>query len=293
MEAGGGLRSFYTSFDSFLLRTFTYTTARVSCFLYFYDKINQDPRRQARPDFYAYAGIAGGLLAGVITNPVEIVFARQQADALYPVQARRNYKNFFEGLFKVAQEGALMRGAFMNGCKLAAICSSMTCIFDWCKENSYYFIGPHFLNRLWATIAAVSVGTIASMPFDMLRTRLYTMRPLPNGQMPYNNWVDCAVKIIRYESNMFKNANMQSFYGGMQAYWLRLFGICYISQYLLDYYHSHNFDVEPWSTASYNTHPGMEFNIHEPFDDAFYLKILEHMDFGESQLPSPNYNFIY
>jgi hypothetical protein len=75
-QAGGGLRKFYSSFDSFLIRTFTYTTARVWGFLYFYDWINPDPRRLARPDYFVAAGAAGGFVAGLVTNPVEIVFAR-------------------------------------------------------------------------------------------------------------------------------------------------------------------------------------------------------------------------
>jgi hypothetical protein len=56
------------------LRTVTYTTARIWGFLYFYDWINPDARRQSKPDFYAYAGIAGGLAAGIASNPVEVVF---------------------------------------------------------------------------------------------------------------------------------------------------------------------------------------------------------------------------
>lgn len=53
-----------------------YTTARVWGFCYFYDKVNKDPRRLARPDFFVTAGIAGGFVAGVITSPVEMVFTR-------------------------------------------------------------------------------------------------------------------------------------------------------------------------------------------------------------------------
>ena len=68
-QAGGGLRKFYSSLDAFAIRTVTYTTARIWGFLYFYDWINPDARRQARPDFYAYAGIAGGLAGGVLSNP--------------------------------------------------------------------------------------------------------------------------------------------------------------------------------------------------------------------------------
>jgi hypothetical protein len=86
-----------------------------------------------------------------------------------------------DGLLKVSEEGALMRGAVANGLRVGALCASMTSIFDFCKENSYFFLGPSWVNRLWATVVAVTLGTVVSMPFDMLRTRMYTMRPLPTG----------------------------------------------------------------------------------------------------------------
>ena len=82
--AGGGLRKFYSSLDAFFLRTVAYTTARTWGFLYFYDWINPDSRRQARADFYGYAGLAGGLVGGYLSNPFEIVFTRMQADEMYP-----------------------------------------------------------------------------------------------------------------------------------------------------------------------------------------------------------------
>ena len=69
IAAGGGYKKFYSSFDAFFMRTVCYTTARIWGFLYFYDWINPDPRREARPDFYAYAGIAGGMLGGILANP--------------------------------------------------------------------------------------------------------------------------------------------------------------------------------------------------------------------------------
>lgn len=78
------MRKFYTSIDGFLVKTLAYTTARVWAFLKFYDYLNPDPRRTARPDWYIMAGIGGGFTAGVLTNPIDLVFARQQVDELYP-----------------------------------------------------------------------------------------------------------------------------------------------------------------------------------------------------------------
>ena len=71
----------------------------------------------------------------------------------------------------------------------------MTGIHDLAKENSYYWFGPSTINRFFGTACAVTVGTLASMPFDMIRVRLQTMRPLPNGVYPYNGTVDCLGKV--------------------------------------------------------------------------------------------------
>jgi len=200
-RSGGGLRRFYSSLDGFFVRTTAYTTARVWAFLYFYDRLNPDPRRTARVTEMAMAGMAGGIVAGVLTNPVDLVFTRMQADEMYPEACRRNYKNFVDGLLRAVDEGVLLRGAAANALKLGSLCASMTNVYDWCKENSYFWLGPSWINRFWATAAATGVGLAVSLPFDAIRTRMHTMRPLPNGMLPYANSFDCFKKILFYESN--------------------------------------------------------------------------------------------
>jgi hypothetical protein len=230
-NAGGGWRRTFCGLDGFLARTVTYTTARVWSFLYFYDKLNPDPRRTARMDWYIMAGLAGGALAGVVSNPVELVYTRMQADEMYPEAARRNYKSFLDGLCKAADEGVLMRGALANGLKLGALMGSMTGINDWCKENTYFMLGPSWINRLFGTSVACAVGVAASLPFDAVKTRMHTMRPLPNGVMPYTSSFDCFCKILFYESRntgYYSNPG-GSLYVGAQAYGARLFLICYLS----------------------------------------------------------------
>lgn len=194
-QSGAGYRYWYTSWEGFLARTLTYTTARVSCYLWFLDRLNHDPRRYARPDRQVMAGIAGGLIAGILTNPIEIVYARMQVDDIYPKEYRRNYKSFYEGFLKTAEEGALFRGCIPNGARIAGLISGAYALHDWFKENAYYFLGPIMVNRIVATLVASGVATAASMPFDTLRMRLYTQRQLPNGAWPYNGLFDCFSKI--------------------------------------------------------------------------------------------------
>jgi hypothetical protein len=252
-RAGGGIRKMFTGLDGWFARTVAYTTARLWGFLYFYDKVNPDPRRTARVDWNIMAGMAGGMVAGVLSNPIELVYTRMQVDEMYPDSYRRNYKSFADGLLKACDEGSIMRGCVANGLRIGMLLSMMTGINDWFKENTYFWIGPHFANRLIATAAASGVGLLCAMPFDTIRVRMHTMRPLPDGRLPYNSSFDCFMKILRYESAHKFNSNPGgSFYAGGQAYFGRLFAICYLSQFILDYYHGTSNVSEFWQPARYH-----------------------------------------
>ena len=229
------------------------------------------------------AGMGGGFLAGVITNPVDLVFTRMQVDELYPEQCRRNYRGIFDGLMRATDEGVLMRGAIANGLRIGAICASMTNVYDWCKENSYFFLGPSWINRLWATGAACAVGTVASMPFDAVRVRMQTMRPLPDGQMPYKNSWDCAIKMYTYEGRMKYHSNYGCFFAGGQAYGARMFLICYLSQFFLDWYHGRQMCSEFWQPARFNYQGGIDYDIHEPFSDGFNKFMMSKWYITESE----------
>jgi hypothetical protein len=83
-----------------------------------------------------------------------------------------------------------------NGLKLGGMVSIASGCYDWIKENSWYWFGPISMNRILGTTVGVAVAGTLSMPFDTVRTRMHTMRPLPNGRMPYDNSVDCFRKIL-------------------------------------------------------------------------------------------------
>lgn len=274
LKAGGGYRKFYSSLDAFFLRTIAYTTTRVGGFLYFYDWLNPDPRRQARQDFYGYAAVAGGMTAGVLSNPFEVVFTRMQVDEMYPEQCRRNYKSFTDGIIKVAEEGALFRGALANGLKISGILLCATGIHDWLKENVYFFFGPIPLTRIVGTTGGVAVAGALSMPFDTIKTRMHTMRPLPNGAYPYENSIDCMAKIVKFECSRQKQSNFCAFYTGGQAYFTRLWVIAMASQYLLDWYHNADNVSEFWGPARFQAQSGIDYDIHNPYTDGLNQMML-------------------
>jgi len=285
-QAGGGVTRMLTSLDGFVAKTMAYTTCRIWGFLYFYDWLNPDPRRTARMDWMAMAGLAGGLVAGVAINPIDMVFTRMQADDMYPEAYKRNYRGIIDGLVKVADEGVLFRGALANGLRIGMLASTMTGTYDWCKENSYFFLGPSWINRLWATAAATIVGCAASLPFDAVRTRMHTMRPLPNGRMPYSHSLDCFAKMMKYEaSNTYCSNFGGAFYAGMQAYMFRMFALCYGAQFVLDYYHAGSYVSEFWQPARYNYQSGLDYDIHDPYTDSFNKWMVTQFQQDSEELP--------
>jgi hypothetical protein len=87
-------------------------------------------------------------------------------------------------------------------------------LLDWTKENLYYWFGPMSIVRYSALAMGVVTAMAVSMPFDTVATRLHTMRPLPNGKMPYEGTLDCFTKILKYECSYEKNSNIGAFYSG-------------------------------------------------------------------------------
>jgi hypothetical protein len=271
--AGGGIKKFYSSWDAFAIRTLTYTTARIWGFLTFYDWINPDARRVARLDFYAYAALAGGAMGGLLANPFQIVFARMQVDEMYPERARRNYRGFLDGITKVAEEGALFRGSLAYSLKLAGLVAGGGA-YDYVKENMFYFFGPISMNRIVGTAAGVATAMALSMPFDAVATRMHTQRPLPNGELPYKNTLDCIAKMWKYECSFDHFSNLGAFFSGGQAYFVRLYLIAVLSQYFLDYYHNSSKVSEFWQPARYQYQSGIDYDIHNPYTDGFNQELV-------------------
>ena len=144
---------------------------------------------------FSLAGFMGGFAAGVMANPVDIVYNRQAADALVPEPFKRNYSNFFDGLVKVNAERALFRGAVASGVAYGMLNCSMSSVYDFLKEYLYYFFGPPAWLRPLCLLPTAAVGAAAFLPFDNIKVTMHNMGALSNGQMPYTGFRDALMKV--------------------------------------------------------------------------------------------------
>ena len=144
---------------------------------------------------FSFAGFLGGFTSGFITNPIDIVYNRQAADALLPNHLKRNYSNFFDGLLKVNHEKVAFRGAIASGCAYGMLNASMSSFYDWLKEYLYFFFGPPAWLRPLVLLPTAALGAACFLPFDNIKVRLHNMKPLPNGELPYSGAKECFSKV--------------------------------------------------------------------------------------------------
>jgi hypothetical protein len=207
----------------------------------------------------------GGFCAGVLANPVDIVYNRQVADGLYPKEWQRGYRGFFDGLHKVNAEGALFRGAVASGVAYGMLNGSMSSVYDFLKEYAYWIFGPIEFLRPMILLPTVGFGLTLYLPFDNIKVRYHTMTPLPNGEMPYKGFFDTFTKILKYESSLLKYSSPISFLsGGIPAFW-RLFISLYIGILVTDHAFTVNYrEGELWQTGTVHRTPFQGHIPHEP-----------------------------
>jgi solute carrier family 25 (mitochondrial oxoglutarate transporter), member 11 len=141
------------------------------------------------------ASFLGGFCAGVINNPIDIVYNRQAADALLPDNLKKQYRGFFDGLTKIHMEGSLMRGAVASGLASGALLASMSNFYDFLKEYFYWFFGPTSWLRPLILVPTAALGTLCYLPFDNIKVRLHNMTALPDGELPYKGVYDAFSKV--------------------------------------------------------------------------------------------------
>uniref|UniRef100_F7A7B1 Solute carrier family 25 member 11 n=1 Tax=Equus caballus TaxID=9796 RepID=F7A7B1_HORSE len=136
-----------------------------------------------------------------------------------PADQRRGYKNVFNALIRIVREEGVLtlwrgciptmaRAVVVNAAQLASYSQSKQFLLD-----SGYF-SDNILCHFCASMISGLVTTAASMPVDIVKTRIQNMRMI-DGKPEYKNGLDVLVKVVRYEGFF-------SLWKGFTPYYARL-----------------------------------------------------------------------
>merc|ERR1719326_801980 len=106
------------------MRQVIYTGSRFGLFDILLEK-SKDPMYDNMPGFAkkAACGMAAGGIAALVGTPADLALVRMQADALLPIEQRRNYRGAGHALLSIARtEGVagLLKGATMTSARAMA-----------------------------------------------------------------------------------------------------------------------------------------------------------------------------
>ncbi|KAM5343864.1 hypothetical protein ACJ41O_012401 [Fusarium nematophilum] len=209
MLAKGGLVNLYQGLSAALLKQLIYGTTRLGLFYTFEKHLDRRAREQGGTLGFggrALAGIGAGSIAALVGNPTEVALVRMQADGMRPLELQKNYRSAFEALRRICvEEGVLVwwKGAAPNMVRAMSTNFGQLAFFSESKHQ----IGKHTdLSVGKRTVLAAAVaglaGTVVSLPFDFVKTRLQnqSMAATTPGSIPmYSGTVDCLVKTVQRE----------------------------------------------------------------------------------------------
>ncbi|KAK6042109.1 hypothetical protein COOONC_20384 [Cooperia oncophora] len=167
----------------------------------------------------ATLGMGAGACGALVGTPAELALIRMTGDGHLPPEQRRNYKNVFDALIRVVkEEGVLvlfrgctptvLRAMVVNAAQLATYSQAKQMILSTGKIHDGIFC--HFCASMISGLAT----TIASMPVDILKTRIQAMKII-DGVPEYSGPIDVCVKLLKKEG-------VFAFWKGFTPYYMRL-----------------------------------------------------------------------
>jgi solute carrier family 25 (mitochondrial oxoglutarate transporter), member 11 len=200
-----------------LMRQAVYGTARLGLHRVFSEKMKEAQGGGALPAWKTIASSMGsGAIASVIGNPFDISLVRMQADSLKPAAERRNYKNVFDAIGRIAREEGVLnlwRGFEPTVLRAMAMNVGMMATYDIVKGAIASVNGENFTTNLMSSAVSGLACVTTSLPFDLIKTRLQNMKAMPDGTMPYKGVIDCASKILVNEGPLAFWTGFGAYYG--------------------------------------------------------------------------------
>ena len=204
------------------MRQALYTTTRLGIYFSLSDYLKYTVNGGANMTAWQkiYSSLVAGGIGSMVGTPADLVLIRMQSDATLPLEQRRNYKNVIDAFSRIVREEgflSLWKGCTPTVVRAMSLNLGMLVSYDESKERLEKVLGKEQANTIWVLSSLISGGIAATMslPFDNVKTKMQKMTPLPDGTMPYKNFLDCAVKTATNESII-------GFWAGLPTYIVRI-----------------------------------------------------------------------
>jgi dicarboxylate transporter 10 len=173
-----GFFKIYSGLTASLLRQATYSTARFG--VYEFLKETYVDRYKATPTTAVLLpmSMVSGALGGLVGNPSDVVNIRMQNDSTLPKEQRRNYRNAFDGIYRIIKEEStlsLFRGLTPNLIRGVLMTASQVVTYDIAKKllvDSLHLDPSKKSTHFSASLLAGLVATTVCSPADVVKTRI-------------------------------------------------------------------------------------------------------------------------
>lgn len=184
-----GFFKIYSGLTASLLRQATYSTARFGIYEslkeWYMETYNvQKPSTAVLLPLSMIAGAAGGLVG----NPSDVVNIRMQNDSSLPLDQRRNYRNAFDGIYRICKDESvfsLFRGLAPNLVRGILMTASQVVTYDYAKLlliDTFNLDPSKKSTHFSASLVAGFVATTVCSPADVVKTRI--MNAKGGGESP-------------------------------------------------------------------------------------------------------------
>ncbi|XP_053610580.1 mitochondrial 2-oxoglutarate/malate carrier protein [Plodia interpunctella] len=207
-----GFFSLYAGLSAGLLRQATYTTTRLGVYNILFDSYKERNAGTA-PGFgiKTLLGVAAGSIGAFVGTPAEVALIRMTADGRLPKEQRRNYKNVADALVRIVREEGVLklwRGATPTVGRAMVVNAAQLSTYSQAREAFVSYVPDGIALHFCASMVSGLVTTIASMPVDIIKTRIQNAAK-GEGQ-------------LAVVSNLLRNEGVLSLWKGFLPYYARL-----------------------------------------------------------------------
>lgn len=173
-----GFFKIYSGLTASLLRQATYSTARFGIYELLKDSYVDYTREVPTTAVLLPMSMIAGGLGGLVGNPSDVVNIRMQNDSTLPVEQRRNYRNAFDGIYRIIKEElvlSLFRGVTPNLVRGVLMTASQVVTYDIAKSflvDTLSLDPAKKSTHFSASLMAGFVATTVCSPADVVKTRI-------------------------------------------------------------------------------------------------------------------------